>query len=301
MSGETDPGAIIEGFNEKLRFQWREYRRQAFNANTKGAVFENTLQEFLLDYFGGVYDVRTRTAVIDEYLECFDVFNSENNEFDVVSSFQQSVPRLIFKSDEMTWVPYDGVAFISEVKSEINTTKLESDLEKFAKLKKIESDNLQNRFSRDTPGTRMYVELEPGEKGYGEMMNVDHQLKCLVYDNASISESSLRERLQVDTEIWDLLLIVEENILFISPKLPFANFWKKRMVDAFSPVIEEGTIDKNSFPDIVALKDGLVWFVILISISIPRPQPFDVSPALLQLVQKNWEEFGNYIGWGNLG
>lgn len=292
MSNSTDPNAIITGFNEKLRSQWEQHRRQAFNSNTKGAVFENTLQEFLLDYFEGVYDVRTRTVVIDEYLKCFEVFNSGNSEFDVVTSFKQSVPRMIFKSNEMTWVPYDGVAFVAEVKSEINTSKLESDLEKFAKLTQIEPDSQYSRFPRGTAVTRMYIEPEPGKKGYKKKVHVNHQLKCLVYDSASISDSSLRKRLGVDTEIWDLLLIVDENILYVSPELPFSDVWKHRGVKTSN--VE---VSKEMWPDIISLDDGLVWFILLLSISIPRPAPFDVTPALLHLVQRNWDEFGNYFGW----
>jgi hypothetical protein len=288
-----DPEALVEGFNEQLRGKWVDHRRQAFNSNTKGAAYENALADLLKEYFGGIYDIRTRTAVIDEYLECFDVFSAGTAEFDVVANFSQAVPRVILESGDMKWVPYDGTAFICEVKSEINTSKLEDDLAKLAKLKKIEADNQYNRFPNNSGGTRMYTEPERGQKKNPQEIYVNHQLKCLVYDECSISESSLREIAETDTEIWDLILIADENILYVSPELPFVDAW----IDRISFNGESFELPEDT---LLPLTDGFVWFIIALSVSIPRPRPFDVTPALLHLVQRDWLKHGGYFGFGSL-
>ena len=88
------------------------------------------------------------------------------------------------------------------------------------------------------------------------------------------------------TDIWDIILLVDEDIILISPELPFVEGWYNRMNFEGQ---EEKDVDFNELlPDVLALPDGLVWFILLISISIPRPQPFDASSTLMQLVQGEW-------------
>lgn len=303
MSAEQDPNALLEGVNEKLRNQWQQHRRQAFNPNTKGAAYETTLKNFLLEYFKGVYHIRTRAAVIDRHLDCFEVFNAGENEFDVVGSFRQAIPELVFESGEMKWVTFEGIAFVCEVKSELNNTSLESDLEKLAKLKTLEYDNPKDRFPNQYGGTRMYIKSDGPEKKAAVKTTVEHQLKCLVYDNASISETDLRERIQTDPEIWDLLLVVDENVLFVSPNLPFTDSWYKRFnLGNLDEEEDGGNLSELLAEELPApaLPDGFTWFVLLIAISIPHPRPFDVSAALIALVQKDWDEEANYPGFASL-
>jgi len=299
MVGRMDPDALLNGLNGSLVRDWEEHRRQAFNPNTKGAAYETALKNFLNGYFGDIYNIQTRTAVIDEYLNCFDIFNSGDAELDVVATFKQAVPQIIFESGDMKWVPYDGVSFVCEVKSELTSTSLEDDLEKLAKLDSLREDDRNRRFPRFAGRTELYVEPEKGEKGESIDASVTDQLKCLVYDQASISESTLREKLNVDTNIWDLLLIVDENILFTSPELPFSKLWNSPNRVSYSWIPEDHM--EYVLPNIPSLPDGLVWFILTISMSIPRPQPFDTTAALINLVQRNWgDEFGGYEGYARL-
>lgn len=298
MTVDQDPEALIRGFSEKLRSQWEQHRRQSFNPNTKGAAFENTLKRFLLDYYRGIYHIRTRTAVIDRYLECFEVFNAGENEFDVVASFRQAIPELVLESGEMKWVTYEGVAFVCEVKSELNATALKSDLKKFAKLKSLDQENPKDRFPTRYGGTQISIEPEKGVKEGSRQATVEHQLKCLIYDKSSISHSTLMQVLHTDTEIWDLLLVVDENVLFVSSELPFADIWFER-IGLGSPDSEH-THDMSAISLAPCLQDGLIWFILLLAISIPHPPPFDVSAALVNLVQRNWNEHGGYFGFGSL-
>jgi hypothetical protein len=295
MSGHTNPEAIVEGFSEKLRTQWAQHRRQSFNTNTKGKAYEEALRGFLDEYFEGIYDIETRVAVIDAPLNCFDVLTSGENEIDVVATFRQAVPRIILESGDMLWVPWDAVAFICEVKSSLTKGALEDDLEKLAKLNELGPETPNRRFPQHSGRTKLTTGEEPNKETIARDASVEHQLKCLVYDEYNTSYESLFEIVHEFTDIWDLILIVDEDVLLISPELPFAEGWQSRYTYDFGDgdVVDIG----ERLPDVVALPDGLVWFVLLISMSIPRPVPFDTSSSLMQLVQKEWtDEESRYDG-----
>jgi hypothetical protein len=279
---DVDPEALIEGFREKLQTQWKQHRKQAFNANTKGAAYENALKHFLDEYFDGVFSIRTRTAVIDQNLSCFDIFNAGESEIDVVASFKQAVPEIILESGDMKWVSYDAVAFICEVKSKLTASALESDLEKLAKLTELDPDDPYNRFPRpSTDRTELFVE-DSGQK-QKTTTTVNHQVKCLVYDESSVAGDTLLNRLQEFTDIWDLVLVVDRDILIISPNLPFVEGWYQRI-----NIPDENVSANEIYPDILVLQDGIVWFILLLSASVPRPPAFDASSALMQLAQRQW-------------
>lgn len=258
----TEPEQIIsnllDGLRQKLRSRWQEYRRQSYNQNTKGAAYEEALAKLLTDYVGGAYDIRTRTAVIDDELKCLDLFTPAQNEIDVVAVFPQSRPQIVFESEGMTWVPYHGVAFVCEVKSSLTTTALRDDLEKTAKLQQIERD-----------------------EGFGVTIsgsaNVDHQLKCLVYDKASsVSDETLIEILEDNLNAWDLVLLVEDDEIIANPNLPFSETLNHPLY-AYGESESEG---------IVYAPNGLLWFLAFISVSIPHPPTITTVNPLLQMVHR---------------
>lgn len=200
----------------------------------------------------------------------------------MVASFKQAVPGIILESGDMRWVPYDGVAFVCEVKSKLTASSLEDDLEKLAKL---------NALGREVPSRR----FDPNRTGKTKMSwdggqiktTTNRQLKCLVYDESSVSAETLMEKLLVDTEIWDLLLIVEEELVLVSPNLPFVDGW----YDRFEFELDVDKVEANDlFPDVLVLPEGILWFILIIGVSVPRPSPFDATQALLQLVQREWKD-----------
>jgi len=286
---DSDPNAIIEGFSQKLQSEWEQHRRQSFNTNTKGKAYERALKGFLEEYFDGVYKIQTRTAVIDSKLNCFDVLSAGENEIDVVASFRQAIPNLILKSGDMIWVPWDAVSFICEVKSSITKGSLESDLEKLAALTELGSTYRGGRFPQMTGRTSLTTGNNPNKRTVQSDVTVDHQLKCLVYDENKISGESLLEVATEFTEIWDLILIVDDNTILVSPELPFVDGWYSRFQDI---ELENGDQINlaEAHPDVLVLPDGLVWFILLISMSIPRPPPFDASTSLMRLVQGDWQD-----------
>jgi len=280
MPGEMNPEALLDGMREALRSEWEQHRRQSFNNNTKGAAYENALQGFLLEYLDTAFNIHTRTAIVDGNLECFETFTAGENEFDVVATFQQAVPGIILKSGEMKWVPYDAVSFICEVKSKLTKNSLEDDI---SKLGKVDSLNIsKNRFGRHAGRTKL-TDNESGETVVRDL-SVEYPLKCLVYDEESISGETLLDHVHMTTDMWDIILLVERDLILVSPELPFVEGWYSR-IEYENEEIEI----EDMMPDVLVLPDGLIWFIILISISIPRPIPFDTSPALLMLVQGEYE------------
>lgn len=249
---------LLDGLRQKLRSQWQEYRRQSYNQNTKGAAYEEALAKLLTDYLGGAYNIRTRTAILDDELKCLDIFTPAQNEIDVVAVFPQARPQIVFETEGMTWVPYHGVAFICEVKSSLTTTALREDLQKTAKLQEIER-----------------------EEGFGVTIggsaNVDHQLKCLVYDkSSSVSEETLLDILESKKEAWDLVLLVEDDEIIANPDLPFAETLKHPLY-AYGESENEG---------LVHAPNGLLWFLAFISVSIPHPPAITTVNPLLQMVHR---------------
>lgn len=282
MSGQVNPDGLLDGMREKLHSQWVQHRKQSFNNNTKGASYENALKNFLLEYFGGVYKIETRTAVIDAEMKCFDLFTSGESELDVVATFQQAVPGIIFQSGSMKWVPFDSVAFICEVKSEITKPSFEDDIEK---LEKVNDLNIAvNRFGQNTARTQL-LDMNSGDIVKRDL-SVEHPLKCLVYDKKSISAEFLMEYATKNIEKWDLILIVEEDLILVSPELPFVDGWYSRT----SVTGDQDIKISELMPDVLVLPDGLIWFILLISMSIPRPIPFTTTPALMGLVQREWND-----------
>jgi len=106
----------------------------------------------------------------------------------------------------MYWVPYDGVGFICEVKCNPTKSNLEKDLTKLQKLVNLRTDP-NERFRRPA----MQAEA------------MTHQIHCLVNDENSFSDESHRELFKEYPDAWDLVLIVNEDKLYINSTLPYLN------------------------------------------------------------------------------
>lgn len=248
---------LLEGLRNRLRSQWREYRKQSYNPNSKGAAYEKALANLLRDYVGGTYDIRTRTAVIDDSLECFNIFSPSENEIDVVAIFPQSKPQVVFEADNLSWIPYHGVAFICEVKSALTTTALRDDLAKTGKLAEIERED----------GFGVTI---------GGSTTVNYQLKCLVYDEVkSVSIDTIYDILEQNIDAWDLLLLVERNELIANPKLPFSETAGKPLY-----------CHKNTDAGLVHVHNGLLWFLAYISVSIDYPPSISTVTPLLEMIHR---------------
>lgn len=269
---------MLENLEEALKSDWREYRRQSFNANTKGAAYEKALAALLTEYLGEVFEIRTRTAIIDRELDCFQKLSPGQNEIDIVASFKQSKPHIVFESQDMTWVPYNGVAFVCEVKSELKTTSLREDLAKLNKLRELGVD----------PSDRFGV-LISGDS------TVQHQMMTLAYDKSSeVSEESLVDILENNLTTWDLVLLVEEDVLIANPNLPFSQQVGVEMEDGRKMNFNGTTIGDE---DLMMYPSGFLWFLSYICTSIPHPPVVQtINPLIAMFEDKmNRERLQNSI------
>lgn len=257
MSGEEGDNKgewLFSRLQEQLRHEWEEYKE--IHANSKGGTYEESLAEFLRSYFGGVYDVRTRAAVIDPQKRAFELFRFRqgDDELDVIAAFSNATPRILFeagpKGGQLSWLPYQSAAFVCEVKSQLTKEALENDLGKLEKLAGLD-ETIEGRFGATISGS----------------LTVDYPLRCLVYADASIADDTLQELLQENKGYWDLLLIVETDALLINRNLPFA--------EAIVP--EEPTIPKGQ---IVTVEHGLTWFLVALSLSIPKPLAVNTASTI---------------------
>jgi hypothetical protein len=269
----NDSGEWLRNKIEKqLRKEWEEYID--IHANSKGSTYEESFADLIRSYFGGVYDVNTRVAVIDPELDCFNFFDfqSGEEELDIVATFSNSTPRIVFETGQgsgtLKWVPYTSVAAICEVKSQLNKQALERDLGKLKKLDLID-ESIEDRFGmRQTTG-----------------YSVEHPVKCLIYNESSIADDTLEELLNESLEYWDIVLIVNNGTLILNSKLPFSNLFMPleealseipiEDVEVLPEILEQlDGFDPEDFeldPDVVSVDNGLMWFLITISATIPDP------------------------------
>ena len=273
---------LLEKVQNQLDSDWETLRD--LKAGSKGTHYERKLKKFLGFYYGNIYDIRIKTAVIDSEKKCFDLFDFRgDDEFDVVATFKQSHPRIVFETGEepetIPWVPYVSVAFICEVKSQLNKSALEGDLEKLHNLTKLDS-TIENRFGLNITGD--YA--------------IENPLKCLVYDQESISEGALNNLLSEYSDDWHLLLIVEKDVIILNSQLPFA----QKLIPSsehFGPAdIDEPLPDEaleaiedqygiDTDPDILTTDRGLLNFITAIAVSVPDPLTVQSIDTILSMTQ----------------
>jgi hypothetical protein len=266
---------LFERIQQQLSHDWKAIRK--VYANSKGDTYEQTLSDFLTSYFGGVYDINTKVAVIDQNLTSFEVFDfiSGDDEIDLVASFSQAQPRIIFKTGdgkgELRWVPFEAVAFICEIKSQLTKQSLESDFDKIESISRI-SDSIDDRFGPMISGD--YTITDP--------------LQCLVYDRESIADDTLEGILRSNYSHWHMVLLVENDVLLLNRNIPLSDFFVSKMFEGnvipeFPPGVLEQTEsewDTEIDPDIITLNNGLFWFLMTISATIPDPLSVNTANSL---------------------
>lgn len=244
---------MVGDFSEELQHNWSRIRKKNYNSSKKGDEFEKTLKEYLASYFSSAYEFRRGRALLDSELRCLKEYTGKENEFDVVASFRTAIPNVVFEEGDMEWVPYDGVAFLCEVKSGLSKSALKSDLEKLETLVDLRGD----------PSDRFGVRASGG-------LGVAHQLHCLVYDENRINQSTRDELLDKYPDAWDLMLIVEEDKLLINSTLPIAGtlFGKEKEDASFTWC---------------HIDNGLLWFVVALAASIQRPVSVDTTRPMIKM------------------
>lgn len=205
MTDISSADELTRRFQTQLDHEWQRFRDIDANDTSRGSSYETELSNILESYLGSSYEIVTNCSIMDRDLECFDTFEtSGQNEFDVVSLFCQAIPRIVVEEGKIRWVPLPSIAFVCEVKSRVDKGRLSSDLDKLSTLRSLEGD----------PADRFPTKMQGPS-------TVDRQIHCLVYDQASIANDTFTELLAQSQNSWDMVLIVEENVLVVNETLPF--------------------------------------------------------------------------------
>jgi hypothetical protein len=235
------------------------FKNIIYNTNTKGADYENVICELLNNYLGSRFDFYNRAHIIDSEMEYLKFFKTGANEIDVVGTFNTTAPKIVLKAGGLVIVPYDAVALLSQVKSKLDSQKLHEDL--------ISLENI------------MRLKVSPNRFLPHEVSGFDEKRPCkpfrlLVYFQKSIDDNSM-ERLSTQySEVWDALLLVDEEELLINRDLPFVN-----------SLFKEGLQDKNPNKTFLPWKDAPFTILLtMITRTIPVPLAVDVNRTLLKIV-----------------
>lgn len=278
MTDVNSPKGLISNFQTQLEHQWNRFRAIDADDSSRGSSYERALQDLLEEYFGGRFDILSNCSIMDSELACFEAFgkNSEN-EIDVVALFSHASPRIILRETDVNWIPLEGVSFLCEVKSRIDKGRLESDLEKLQILRSLEIE----------PDDRF------GTKVHGDY-SVDHQLHCLVYDRSSIADETLNTLLS-DTNAWDMVLLVENDTLIVNSSIPVIKYLESMAIasqvsetDMVNEELSEVVIPGDGNGSMLSVGNGLAWFIIGISITIPVPLGITTVSSLSQLIRRSF-------------
>jgi len=273
---------IIEKVENELMNELREVMELPSSPNVKGEMYEVKISSFFEKYLGSIYDFHTRVSIIDFLGFCFEVFKPIENEFDIVATYKTAVPRIILKHEgevnekksEFKYIPYDSVAFIIQVKQDLDKGKLKSDLEKLKKIRSLPLCPGRIPASVTYPNT-LYIggpSVSP--------------LNILFYLRGSISNEAIESLLKEFKDCWDFLVIVEDKILLINyrivttlNKLAKENLQNlkrgsdkiKTLVDAWEKAIERELeeVVRKSF--MIFREHPLISLICLIPAIVPYP------------------------------
>lgn len=192
---------VLEKTESQLRAKFAEIHEKTYNSNTKGYNYEETVQEFFSNYLGGAFDFLLRKGVLDAELKALSVFKTSENEFDVVATFKDAVPKLVYEP----FVPYDSVAFIIEVKQTLDSSNLKKDLNKLDKLRTFKTGQKFPRYAYPLHAT---------------FLKLTRPLRILFCYEARISRQRFSETLDSYKEAWDMLLVLSEDMVLLNTSLP---------------------------------------------------------------------------------
>lgn len=227
--------SIINGIGKQLSNKFEELRPLHYNTTTKGHGYEIILKDILDEYLESIVSTYTNCALIDRRLDFLDNLDPRENEWDVVAVYNSACPRIVLQKNELKYIPLDGVAFLVEVKQTLTKPYLLDDLSKFYN---ISNTNTDGRFGATFTGP----------------YSVGHPIKILAYYDKSIDNDIFFQILHEQSNCWDFVLLVKDDILYVNPSLPWVDKrWTEPEIEKFHP-------------------HALFWLVLILSIS------FTISP-----------------------
>jgi hypothetical protein len=196
---------VLNGIEKQLNNRFTEIRSEKYNPNTKGFDYELVLKSFFDSYLSGAFDFLVKVGIIDVNLKVKSLLRPEQNEFDVVAIYKNTLPKLVYQRR----VLYDSVAFIVETKQTLTSSSLEADLKKFSKLDELKIDKYRLRLLPkliDMPGKEVTLK---------------RPLRFLFYYEAEVEDKEVHRMLCGEFgEFWDICLIFKENVVWLNSTLP---------------------------------------------------------------------------------
>ena len=200
----------LDAIEEELKNNFQKIRSQKYCPNTKGYDYEDILKKYFEEYLSGGFEFFTRVGILDNQLKVNKIFKKTENEFDVVAIYKNSVPRFVMHR----LVPYDSVAFITEVKQTLTLQTLRDDLTKLNKLSKLPIPTNRRRISSDS---RMFNHLIIGRP-----------IRVLFYYEIKAKMDKVFDLLKgSNASSWDICIVFKENIVIFNSTLPFVQFMRK--------------------------------------------------------------------------
>jgi hypothetical protein len=250
---------LTELINTQVKDKVKRYGKAHLNPNSVGGGYEKVVRDLLRDYLGSRLEFYTRAQIVDAKMQYMKVLPHGSGEIDVVGIFNNTTPKIVLKLDEdQVLLPYDAVALLCEVKSELDSQKLEKDLIKLKNIGQLELS--PNRFKFATMGIPGNSQQSP--------------FRLLVYFNTSIDNVAMERKLNEYSGYWDVVYIVNSDTVISNKSLTFVQ-----------TLLASG-IKKDTAPDnnCVYWDDSPVAaLLLLLSQSIPVPLVVDVMITLLNI------------------
>jgi hypothetical protein len=249
---------FLDGINQELKSMFEQLRPLSLNSNTKGGEYEQHIADIFHRYLGSRFDFHVRAHLLDVEMTYLDLFSIGENEIDIIATFSNAVPKIIFKAGTRNYISYDSVAFTLDVKARLDNDKLEKDLEKTLKISKL---------------SRLTHKI--GDIIHGGSYLLDRPLRFLFYHESHISEGELDRLLKKYYSIWDVIYIINNNQIILNRSLPAVDaLMKERSFEG--PILSWGG------------NKAFVLLLLIISTTIPQYHSVDITHTFLKL-----DEFAN--------
>ncbi|HML03608.1 MAG TPA: DUF6602 domain-containing protein [Candidatus Bathyarchaeia archaeon] len=251
----SEAKTLLDAIETQLNNSFQAIRNLKYNPNTKGYDYEGILKKFFEDYLGNAFEFLTRVGVIDNELKMNSTLISGENEFDVVAIHKNAVPKIVINR----FVPFDSVAFITEVKQTLTVENLESDLIKLGKLSLLKVSD------------RSQIGNLPSNFNIEKMRR---PLRLLFYYEQKADFEKVKRLLEVDyKESWDLFVVLTQHLVICNTTMPLITNVMNRnapMMDYGYPLLK-GMFFACISTGGVFVDSWLVFWNLFRSIA-PRPQ-----------------------------
>lgn len=115
----------------------------------------------------------------------------------------------------------------------------------------------------------------------------------VLYDRSSIADETLDDLLS-DSTAWDIILLVEDDTLIVNGTIPMIEYLQSMAISSQvreTDVVHEEprrvVIPGDGAESTLSVGNGLAWFTIALSITIPVPLGVTTASSLSQLVSQS--------------